>query len=306
MKPDSVFYSCSWKICILLVLFFILSDQAAHADNQTTPQKFNSFRHIPYDSTITKGKHFKSLDIYAPVTGKNHPIVIWVHGGGWQIGDKRGVHSKPEIFTQHGYLLISINYRLHPRATYNQQAEDIAQAIHWVRDHAKSYGGNPDELFLMGHSAGAHLVALVSTDPTYLKAESLSLKAIKGTILLDGAGYDIKERITTAGPAAKKLYTNVFGTDEKKWKAASPLTYVRAKQGIPPFLILHAAQRADSKRQSEQMAEKLKKHHISTTVFAAQGKNHLTINSEIGQPDDLPTQQIFEFLKKIRNTTERR
>ncbi len=298
-------HSSAIKICFFLTLNFVLSGQVAHAESQFASHKFNTFRHLPYDSTVGLGKHYKSLDIYAPTAGKNHPVVIWVHGGGWQIGDKRGVHGKPEIFTQHGYLLVSINYRLHPRVTYHQQAEDIAQAIHWVQKNVKSYGGNPDEIFLMGHSAGAHLVALVSTNPTYLKAESLSLKVIKGTILLDGAGYDIKERINTARPAARKLYIDVFGTDEKIWKAASPLTYVRHNQFIPPFLIIHVAKRADSKRQSEQLAAKLKTHHISITMFAAQNKTHLTVNSEIGQPDDIPTQKIFAFLKGMRIHTEK-
>lgn len=158
----------------------------------------------------------------------------------------------------------------------------------------------------MGHSAGAHLVALVSTNPAYLKAESLSLKTIKGTILLDGAGYDIAARIKTANPTGKNIYTAVFGTDKKTWKAASPLTYVRANQSIPPFLILHVARREDSRRQSESLGKKLKAHQISAKVVSAPGKTHRTINREIGQPDDMPTQEIFAFLKSIRESAEDR
>lgn len=304
MTYNSLFDPRSWMICFLSIMHLILFDQMAFSEQQTVPQKFKTIRNIPYDTSIVIGKHFKSLDLYAPVSGKNHPIVIWVHGGGWKIGDKRGVNSKPQAFTQHGYLLVSVNYRLHPQATYDQQAQDIAEAIHWVREHAKEYGGNPHEIFLMGHSAGAHLVALVSTNPVYLKAESLSLKTIKGTILLDGAGYDISERITTAGPTAKKLYKSIFGTDEKTWKAASPITYIRKKQAIPPFLILHVADRADSKRQSESLAKKLNSQGISAKVIPAQGKTHLTINREIGLSEDVPTQNIFEFLKNVRKSSE--
>ncbi len=302
MTRRPVFRSRYGKIVCSLILFTV-TGRIGFSEDQVPPPKFKTVQNLPYDATVNLGKHFKSLDLYAPASGKNHPIVIWVHGGGWKIGDKRGVNSKPEAFTAHGYLLVSINYRLHPQATYDQQAQDVAQAVHWVREHARDFGGNPDEIFLMGHSAGAHLVALVSTNPAYLKTESLSLKAIKGTILLDGAGYDIADRINTADPTGKKIYTAVFGTDEKTWKAASPLTYVRKNQSIPPFLILHVARREDSRRQSESLANKLKVNQIAAKLVSAPGKTHMTINREIGQPDDMPTQEIFAFLKSVSNSS---
>ncbi|QDT91218.1 alpha/beta hydrolase [Gimesia algae] len=282
---------------LIISLFSELAGQAAFPEEPVDPP-FKTSANIPYDANIIIGKHFKSLDIYAPPSGKNHPVVIWVHGGAWKIGDKRGVDSKPSAFTQRGYLLVSINYRLHPQASYDQQAEDIAQAIHWIHAHATEYGGDPDELFLMGHSAGAHLVALVSTNPVYLKQQSLSLKSIKGTILLDGAGYDIAEHMTTTGPTARKMYSAVFSDDPQIWKAASPVTYVRKNQSIPPFLILHVARRADSRKQSEAFARILQENKIKAEVIAAPGKTHLTINREIGLPDDLPTQKIFGFLNQ--------
>lgn len=293
--------------CLLFLavsLFSVLSSQTVFSE-ENSDSRFKTSADIPYDTNIRFGKHFKSLDIYAPLSGKNHPVVIWVHGGAWKIGDKRGVDSKPAAFTQQGYLLVSLNYRLHPQASYDQQAEDIAQAIRWVREHAAEYGGNPDELFLLGHSAGAHLVALVSTNPVYLRQQSLSLKSIKGTILLDGAGYDLAEHMATAGPTARKMYSAVFSEDPKTWKAASPITYVRKNQSIPPFLILHVARRADSGKQSEAFAKKLKQNQIKAEVIAVPGKTHLTINREIGLPEDLPTQKIFEFLKSVPSPADR-
>ncbi|QDT99661.1 Carboxylesterase NlhH [Gimesia aquarii] len=304
MIDKSFFNTRSWMICVLSIIYLTLFNAMTFSEQQPVPQKFKTIRNIPYDTTIKLGKHFKSLDLYIPASGKNHPIVIWVHGGGWKIGDKRGVNNKPQFFTEHGFILASINYRLYPQATYDQQAQDVAEAIHWVREHAKKYGGNPDQIFLMGHSAGAHLVALVSTNPAYLKRESLSLKSIKGTILLDGAGYDISERIRTAGPTAKRLYTTIFGTDEKTWKTASPITYIHEKQSIPPFLIVHVAERAESRRQSESLEKQLRSKGISSKVVSAQGKTHLTINREIGLSDDVPTQKILEFLKNVRKPSQ--
>jgi acetyl esterase/lipase len=100
------------------------------------------------------------LDVYAPADGKDHPVVVWVHGGAWRFGDQAHIQSKPKAFNELGYLMVSINYRFHPAVTYREQAGDIARAIHWVKDHAQEHGGDPGRIFVMGHSAGAHLAAL--------------------------------------------------------------------------------------------------------------------------------------------------
>jgi arylformamidase len=142
-------------------------------------------RDLPY--TEPKNER-QTLDVYAPAEGKNHPVVVWIHGGGWHSGDKRDVKTKPQAFTDKGFVFVSINYRLQvwtdphlsPGVTIKQIAEDVAKAIHWTHDHAKDYGGDPKTIFVMGHSAGAQLAALVCTDDRYLKAENLSLSIIKG------------------------------------------------------------------------------------------------------------------------------
>ena len=205
---------------------------------------------------------------------------------------------KPKAFNEQGYILVSISYRLRPVVTYKEQAEDIARAIRWVHDHARDHGGDPSRLFLMGHSAGAHLAALVSTDGRYLKNEGLKLSNLSGVILLDGAGYDIPRQIQQALlPQLKSMYTSVFTEDEAKQKDASPIAHVAGGKGIPPFLILHVASRRDSKAQSEGLAAKLRAAGIEAKVVAAEGKTHTTINRELGQPDDPPTKAVFEFLR---------
>ena len=90
-----------------------------------------------------------------------------------------------------GWAFASANYRLVPQATVEQQAADVASAIAWLRANAAKEGLDPDRIVLMGHSAGAHLVALVGTDPHYLKAAGVPMGAVKGVVLLDGAGYDV-------------------------------------------------------------------------------------------------------------------
>lgn len=242
-----------------------------------------------------------SLDVYAPGSGVDQPVVIWIHGGGWQHGDKARVGSKSTALNEKGMVLVSINYRLHPAVDYKGQGADVAMAIRWVRDHAKEFGGSPDRVFLMGHSAGAHLAALVATDHRYLEAEGLKLDSIKGVVLLDGAGYDIPRQIEIAPlPRMKEMYRTVFSEDEKKQKDASPLTHVAKGKSIPPFLILHVARRRDGKLQSESLGSRLNEAGVKATVIAAENKTHATINREIGTPDDVPTKLIFEFLDAKR------
>jgi arylformamidase len=137
------------------------------------------------------------LDVYAPAEGKNHPIVIWIHGGGWKVGDKKEMHNKPKAFVDKGFVFVAINYRFVPKVTVKQIAEDVAKAIRWTHDHGTDYGGDPNTIIVMGHSAGAQLAALVCTDERYLKAEKLSLSIIKGCVPVDGDTYDVPLQIKT-------------------------------------------------------------------------------------------------------------
>ncbi|HMC12213.1 MAG TPA: alpha/beta hydrolase, partial [Pirellulaceae bacterium] len=230
-------------------------------------------------------------------SGTDHPIVVWIHGGGWRQGDKRGVEQKPQAFVDKGLVFVSINYRFVPQVTVKEMTGDVAKAIRWAHDHAQEFGGNPNSIFVMGHSAGAHLAALVCTDESYLKAEGLSLSIIKGCVPVDTAAYDIPQRFAQDAAKASDRKA-LFGEDDASHRALSPITYAGKVKSIPAFLILHVADRPDSKAQSEQFAKALQKAGVSATVVPAEGKTHGTINSELGLPDDKPTQALFEFVAR--------
>jgi acetyl esterase/lipase len=175
---------------------------------------------------------------------------------------------------------------------------DVAKAIRWAHDHAKEVGGNPNAIFVMGHSAGAHLAALVCTDERYLKAEGLSLGIIKGCVPVDTAAYDVPLRFAQSDAQKSSTGKAIFGDTEASHRDLSPITYVGNAKSIPAFLILHVADRADSKAQSEHFAKALSGAGISATVVAAEGKTHGTINSELGLPNDKPTKAVFEFMER--------
>jgi acetyl esterase/lipase len=251
------------------------------------------------DLAYTEPKNERqTLDVYAPSEGKNHPVVLWIHGGGWRAGDKANVQKKPQAFVDRGYVFVSTNYRFVPQVTVKEMTGDIARAIRWVHHHARDYGGDPNAIIIAGHSAGAHLAALVCTDDRYLKAEGLSLALIKGCVPVDVSVYDIPRRLKDSSAVPPATFKQVFGEKEELHRDLSPVTHVARGKNIPAFLILHVADRPETRAQSHGLADKLKDAGVSAQVIAAEGTTHGTINANLGLPNDRPTQALFEFLKK--------
>jgi acetyl esterase/lipase len=260
--------------------------------------ELNVHRDLPY---VEPRQERRTLDVYAPAGAKDLPVLVWIHGGGWRRGDKRAVQQKPQAFADRGFVFVSINYCFVPQVTIQEMTGDVARAIKWVHDHAGEYGGDGKRIFVAGHSAGAHLAALVCTDGRYLEAEGLSLALIKGCIPVDTAVYDVArqvESVTAAQPARAAIYREAFG-DAASQRELSPVAHVAKDKSIPPFLILHVADRLDAKAQSELLAKALTAAGVSAKVVAGEGKTHGTINSELGLSGDKPTAAVFEFLAPL-------
>src|SRR5262249_39554674 len=125
-------------------------------------------------------------------------VVFWIHGGGWQTGDKSSVQLKPQAFMDKGFVFVSTNYRLLPDFDMGTIIRDIAKSIHWVHDNIAKHGGDPNRLLVMGHSAGAQRAALFCTDDRYLKAEGVAPTSKKGGVPVEGDPYDVPAIIETA------------------------------------------------------------------------------------------------------------
>jgi arylformamidase len=253
-------------------------------------------RDIPYTQPAQERQ---TLDVYAPAEGNNRPVVFWIHGRGWRKGDKAGVQRKVQAFTNKGFVFASTNYRFAPDVTVKEMTGDIARSIRWVHDHATEFDGDPTSIIVMGHSAGAHLAALVCTDDRYLKAEELPLSIIKGCVPVDVSVYDIRKRLKDTGGEPPAAMKEVFGEDEDLYRELSPVTHIAKDKSIPPFLILHVADRSETKTQSHWFAGKLQEAEISAKVVAAEGKTHGTINADLGLSDDPATKAVFEFLGEV-------
>jgi acetyl esterase/lipase len=258
-------------------------------------------RDIPYGD---RPQERQVLDIYSPPHAKDLPVVFWIHGGGWQTGDKTSVQIKPQAFVEKGFVFVSTNYRLLPNVDMETIVRDVAKSIHWVHDHVSNYGGDPKRILVMGHSAGAQLAALICTDDRYLKAEGLSLAIIKGCVPVDGDTFDVPAIIETAEtrrrvhgqPQAKFGHREKFGNDPAKHRDLSAVTHVAKDKGIPPFLILHVADHPDTSAQAQRLGNVLKSAGVPVKVFGAQETNHSKLNENLGRPDDPATKALFEFV----------
>lgn len=256
---------------------------------------------------LPAASELQSLDIYAPHQAKALPVVVWIHGGGWQAGDKADVKKKPEAFAERGCVFVSINYRLLPKVEMGDIVRDVAKAVRWVHDHIAEHGGDPRQLMIMGHSAGAQLAALICTDDRYLKAEGLSLTLVKGCVPVDGDTYDVPAIIETAEtrrrvhgqPQAKFGHREKFGNASEKHRDFSAVTHVANGKSIPPFLILHVAEHPDTTAQAQRLGAVLNAAGISAKVFGAKETTHTRINDDLGTPNDPAGLELFAFVARV-------
>lgn len=250
------------------------------------------------DVTVTYGSHSRqAIDYFKPSeSSETPPLILFIHGGGWRMGDRtQASHAKPQHFVDAGYAYASAGYRVLPDGSVEDQASDIGKAIARLRADADSLGFNAEKIVLMGHSAGAHLAALVATDPIYAGDD---FAAIKGVVLLDGAGYDVPANMAAATRQSLQLYQSAFGTDPARQSALSPVTHVGGEDA-DNWLILHVADRQKSAVQSQQLAKALSAAGADAEVVAVDDTDHRQINVKLGQSGDFATSQIDAFLRKI-------
>jgi len=246
----------------------------------------------------------QQLDLYrARSTAGPAPLILFVHGGGWTNGSKdnaTGRHMAPH-YTALGYHFATIDYRLVPGATVEQQAQDVADALKHLLGRAGPLGIDPGKVVLMGHSAGAHLVALVGTDPQYLRRDGLSYQDLDGVIPLDGAAYDVAEQMKQSRlPLLKRRYDAAFGKDPARQRALSPINHA-ADPNAANWLILHV-DRVDGRQQSQDLARALRRAGAEADLREFEGKGmkgHMEINRRLGDPAYPATPVVDAFLARL-------
>lgn len=240
------------------------------------------------------GDPAQKLDVYAPATPvQGAPVILMVHGGAWAIGDKASsnvVRHKVARWLPRGLIFISVNYRMLPKADPLEQARDVARALAFAQQQAAAWGGDAGKFVLMGHSAGAHLVSLLSANPALAREQGA--RPWLGTVSLDSAAFDVPA-IMNARHA--RLYDRAFGKDPNFWAAASPLQQLTQAQA--PVLAVCSSKRDDACPQARGFADKASPLGMRVEVLP-QDRTHAEINDDLGQPGAY-TEAVEGFLRSL-------
>jgi len=177
------------------------------------------------------------LDVYYSNKDSNRDVLVFVFGGAWESGRKETYSYLGRNFVRKGLVCVIINYNLSPNSIY-KMSQDCTAAVIWVHQNIFNYGGNPNRIFLMGHSAGGHMIALINSDPRFFSQYRIK-NPIYGIILLDAFGLDMYEYLSQPSSRNDRYYNTfiqVFSNDPQNWKRASPMKYWKNIRN--PYLIL--------------------------------------------------------------------
>lgn len=268
-----------------VALFLLTAVAIGRSDEGDAPTRV--VRNVAYRDDADADPVRHKLDLYLPPQAKSCPVIFFVHGGAWIMGDKNqlGIYEKlGGALAKRGIGAVSTNYRLSPGVKHPEHVKDVARAFAWTHRNIAKFGGDPNRLFVCGHSAGAHLIALLATDESYLKAEGLSLTAIGGAIPISG--------LLALPP---DLLPGVFGRDPAIRKAASPIHHVRA--GLPPFLVLFAENDLSvCAKTSAEFADALKAKEGRVEKREMKKRTHLSIVTKAHEDGDPVLTELVRFV----------
>lgn len=240
--------------------------------------------------TFTYGQN--ELDWY-PSRGNsgNAPILIFVHGGAWALGNRRQVGAKARHFTKNGYNFASVSYTLFPAANAQTQALQVGEAVNWVHANAARLGGDPNRIALMGHSAGCHLSSLATLTG--------AAKPVKALICNDTRAYDLSFLAKMSGGSLPALYAPAFSA-RKMWGAWSPISYTGLKQQPPTLVAWSGGTGRD--QVSIRFANALERDGMEVRRYDGKGRyNHISINSRMGRERGKLTGAVEAFLQDTLN-----
>ncbi len=252
---------------------------------------------IVRDAAYGTSAKFQTLDLYVPARRAGEPVMVMVHAGGWVGGDKRVYGPIATAFAGCGIAVADINYRLAPRVRAVDQAADVLSAVRWIQTHAPAFGYAADRTFLLGHSAGAELVALGALQRRVL-GNGAQAPPIVGVIAIDGTGYsplrDYADDRNSQGMSA--FYAAGFGKDERTWQRYDLLRVTRP--GAPPFLVIHGiddhfAAAADSQR----LADALRTAGNRVTYLQPANRDHNSVIEAARDPSDPTALAIERFVQ---------
>ncbi|GAB4055969.1 alpha/beta hydrolase [Spirosoma litoris] len=285
-----------WQIPVaLLILSIFLFSISGYAIS------FNSRRtkDVAYVSSTSPDfspeRHL--LDIYTPrsTSAKGRPVVVFMHGGAWNSGSKNLYFIIGRRLAKQGVVAVVINYRLAPAVEVPAMADDCARAVIWTAQHIADYGGDPNRIFVMGHSAGGGLAALVANDDQLFTKFGMAKNPVKGAILDDPGGLDMFDYLTKMQYPGDESYLGAFGKKPDVWRTVSALYYLRADS--PPVL-MYAGENtypgiASSTRKYDKRLQELGIKHEFTVL---PGKKHIPMVTQLFWKNNVIYRDLLKFV----------
>jgi acetyl esterase/lipase len=247
---------------------------------------------------ISYGEHAKQkLDLCVPKDAKDFPTVLFIHGGAWREGDRRLYAALGRRFAEAGVGLAATSYRLSPEVKHPEHVKDVARAFAWVHANIAKHGGSAGRLYVMGHSAGGHLAALLALDATRLDELKVPRGAIKGVIPM--SGIYLVTAVQADARGMMKIMADAFGSDREVCRGASPVAHV--KDAACPFLVLTETDDTLKVRPSMMLLKAaVQRQGVKDFEFVdAEGRDHFTIISKMmAEGEDPYRRRVLDFVLK--------
>ena len=276
------------RMCASAVI--IVMGVTTFASAQGSMKNGVAHRDIDYLADVDHADAKDRLDVFMPKDAVNVPVVVYFHGGALQRGTKAIGTGLAKQLTARGIGVVSANYRLSPAFMHPAHMEDATAAFVWTKKNIQMYGGDPNRVFVAGHSAGAYLAALMSLDPAYLGAHGMKLSDIRGTIPISPFLY-VEEK--DVAPSRSK---SVWGTDEAVWKKASVSPYVGPQK--PPMLLIYADGDDPWRReQNDRLQAQLMEHGNKVALEQIMDRTHGSVNSKMGEDHDPGMAKVAMFIE---------
>lgn len=280
-----------WRVWCVAIVFFALIG-IVRAEDPKPPTTAPTLANIPYKSGEALSDYEKercTLDLYLPMTKKDFPTIVWFYGGGLNSGEKKSGAKYGPSFAEHGIAFVAPNYRLSPKATYPAYLDDAAASVAWVKKHIAEHGGDPNKVFVSGHSAGGYLAAAIGMDPKYLQPYGLTTNDLAGLL-----------------PVAPQVFTHFQIREERGVKnaqttpvidEAAPAYHVRPD--APAMLLIFGDKdwpaRAEEIRYFIAMLKLVK--HPDAECMEIADRNHGTVMGKIADPNDPARRAIVRFIE---------
>ncbi|GAB3806904.1 hypothetical protein GCM10028819_43220 [Spirosoma humi] len=242
------------------------------------------------------------LDVYAPkkvAATTRLPVVVFIHGGNWNSGNKNIYSFIGRRLAKQGVVAVIINYQLSPAVLVPAMADDCALAVRWVSQHITDFGGDPDRIFVMGHSAGGGLAALLATDNQLFTKLGMATNPVKGAILDDAAGLDMFDYLTKMEYPNDQQYLIPYGKDPAVWRTVSPMYHVNNQ--TPPMLMYSGGRTYPSiTGSSQRFHQLLLTHQVKHEYKVLPGKKHIAMVTQLFWQHNVIYQDLLNFVGAVK------